>query len=150
MNLSKKLLIILAASAFSSVAFAGDCDITVGGNDAMQFDTKEIVLKKSCAEVTITLKHTGKLPKSAMGHNIVISEEANMNAIVEAGIKAGLAKEYLPSDKSKVLAYTKIIGGGESTSVKVKTASLAGKKKLMFYCTFPGHFALMKGTVVLK
>ncbi|MGL5470158.1 MAG: plastocyanin/azurin family copper-binding protein, partial [Shewanella sp.] len=35
--------------------------------------------------------------------------------------------------------------GGESSSVTFKTDGLAGKD-LTFFCSFPGHFAMMKGS----
>ena len=46
---------------------------------------------------------------------------------------------------ARVLATTKLIGGGESSSVTFKTDGLAGKD-LTFFCSFPGHFAMMKGS----
>ena len=45
--------------------------ITISGNDTMQFDTKEFEVN-SGEKVELELKNTGKLPKIAMGHNLVI------------------------------------------------------------------------------
>ncbi len=39
---------------------------------------KEMVVEKSCPDVTVTLNHTGNLPEVAMGHNCVIAETAEM------------------------------------------------------------------------
>lgn len=33
----------------------------------MQYDKKELTVAGDCAEVELTLKHTGKLPAAAMG-----------------------------------------------------------------------------------
>ena len=60
-------------------------------------------------------------------------------------MSAGADNNYLPKDDPRVLAHTKLVGGGESTSVTFKTDGLAGKD-LTFFCSFPGHFAMMKGT----
>ena len=62
-----------------------------------------------------------------------------------AGMSAGVDHDYLPKDDPRILAHTKLVGGGESTSVTFKTDGLAGKD-LTFFCSFPGHFALMKGS----
>ena len=60
-------------------------------------------------------------------------------------MSAGAENGYLPKDDPRVLAHTKLIGGGESSSVTFKTDGLAGKD-LTFFCSFPGHFAMMKGS----
>ena len=60
-------------------------------------------------------------------------------------MSAGVDHDYLPKDDPRILAHTKLVGGGESTSVTFKTDGLAGKD-LTFFCSFPGHFALMKGS----
>ncbi|HBI76456.1 MAG TPA: azurin, partial [Alteromonas macleodii] len=47
----------------ASGAFANECEVTVESNDAMQFNTSNVVIPASCSEFTVTLKHTGQLPK---------------------------------------------------------------------------------------
>ena len=46
-------------------------EITISGNDTMQFDVKnfEVTARN---DVKITFKNVGKLPKIAMGHNLVL------------------------------------------------------------------------------
>lgn len=99
----------------------------------------------TCKEVTVTLNHTGKLPVTAMGHNWVLASTADYQTVATAGMSAGAENGYLPKDDARVLAHTKLIGGGESSSVTFKTDGLAGKD-LTFFCSFPGHFAMMKGS----
>jgi azurin len=65
-----------------------------------------------------------------------------------AGVSAGLDKDYLPAGDQRVIAHTKIIGGGESTSVKFKTSQLTKGGDYTFFCSFPGHSALMKGRLI--
>ena len=126
---------------------AGNCATTVEANDAMQFNTKEIQVSKACKEFTITLKHTGPQPKASMGHNIVIGKTEDMDGIFKDGVGAA-DTDYVKPDDARVVAHTKLIGGGEESSLTLDPAKLAdGEYK--FACTFPGHGALMNGKVTL-
>ena len=126
---------------------AGNCATTVEANDAMQFNTKEIQVSKACKEFTITLKHTGTQPKASMGHNIVIGRAEDMDGIFKDGVGAADTDYVKPGD-ARVVAHTKLIGGGEEASLTLDPAKLAdGEYK--FACTFPGHGALMNGKVTL-
>ena len=138
-----------AAPADSAAApAAGNCAATVESNDNMQFNTKDIQISKACKEFTITLKHTGTQPKSGMGHNIVISKAEDMDGVLKDGASAGAEADYVKAGDARIVGHTKLIGGGEEASVTVDPAKLAdGSYK--FYCSFPGHGALMNGTVTL-
>ncbi|MET0357183.1 MAG: azurin [Cellvibrio sp.] len=134
----------------SSVALADNCAVTIGGNDAMQFDKKTIVVGKACKKFTVTLNHTGKLAKNVMGHNWVLSKTEDAQAVSTDGMAAGLDKNYLKPDDARVIAATKVIGGGETTSVEVPVSKLTKDGKYTYFCSFPGHVALMKGTLTLE
>jgi len=129
---------------------AAECAITVEGNDAMQFNTKAIEIPATCKDFSVTLKHVGKLPKASMGHNWVLSKTADEAAITGEAIKAGAAKDYLDTSDARIIAHTKLIGGGESDSVTFPVSKLAAGEAYSFFCSFPGHAALMKGTVTVK
>ena len=136
------------AASTAAAPAAGNCAVTVESNDNMQFNTKDIQVSKACKEFTITLKHTGTQPKSGMGHNIVISKAEDMDGILKDGAAAGADADYVKAGDARVVGHTKLIGGGEETSVTVDPAKLAdGSYK--FYCSFPGHGALMNRTVTL-
>ncbi len=146
--------IILAALlpfgiSFVNTAFAAECEVVVEGNDIMQFSTKQISVPSSCENFKVTLKHVGQLPKAAMGHNIVVSKKADAAAVAGAAIGAGLAKEYVPQD-GKVIAATKLVGGGETASTTIDVSKLQKGESYLFYCTFPGHFAIMQGALTLN
>ena len=141
----KKVLALLLLSSLAAPALADECALTIEGNDAMQFNQQAMSVPATCKEVTVTLNHTGKLPVAGMGHNWVLSSTADYQAVASAGMSAGPGNDYLPKGDPRVLAHTKLIGGGESSSVTFKTEGLAGKE-LTFFCSFPGHFALMNGT----
>ena len=52
-------------------------------------------------------------------------------------------------DMPEVIAKTAIIAGGGETSVSFDPSTLNKEGKYIFLCTFPGHYAIMKGNVVL-
>ena len=136
-----------AAAGDAAAPAAGNCATTVEANDAMQFNTKEIQVSKACKEFTITLKHTGTQPKESMGHNIVIGKAEDMDGIFKDGAGAA-ATDYVKPDDARVVAHTKLVGGGEEASLTLDPAKLAGGE-YKFACTFPGHGALMNGKVTL-
>ncbi|MGB3291168.1 MAG: azurin [Burkholderiaceae bacterium] len=142
----------VAAALFSIMtvpAMAAQCEATIESNDAMQFNLKEMTVDKSCKEFTVNLKHVGKLPKAAMGHNWVLTKEADKQGAATDGMAAGLDKDYVKPGDARVIASTKIIGGGESTSVTFDVAKLAAGENYAFFCSFPGHWAIMTGTLKL-
>ncbi|QBW78423.1 azurin [Bordetella pertussis] len=136
-------------AAFSAPVLAAECSVDIAGTDQMQFDKKAIEVSKSCKQFTVNLKHTGKLPRNVMGHNWVLTKTADMQAVEKDGIAAGLDNQYLKAGDTRVLAHTKVLGGGESDSVTFDVAKLAAGDDYTFFCSFPGHGALMKGTLKL-
>lgn len=139
-----------AASAPATEAAApaaGGCSVDIAADDLMKFDLQEITVKASCGQFTVNLKHTGKQPAAAMGHNVVIAKAADKNAIVADGASAGAAGGYVKAGDERVVAATKLIGGGEEASVTFDTAKLAKDGAYEFFCTFPGHVAVMHGKV---
>ncbi|MGH8265608.1 MAG: azurin [Steroidobacterales bacterium] len=135
-------LALIAAAPFAS---AKTCSVAIEGNDQMQFNLKEIKVDADCTEVEVTLSHPGKFPAAAMGHNWVLAKSEDLQAIVNAGATAGLDNNYLPKGDARIIASTRIIGGGESTSVKFRTSKLTKGGDYEFFCSFPGHWAIMHG-----
>ncbi len=136
-------------AAATAPAFAANCSVEVESNDAMQFNTKAISVPASCKDFTVKLKHVGKMPKSAMGHNWVLSKTADMQGVGTDGIAAGADKNYLKPGDTRVIAHTKLIGGGESDSVTFAVSKLKAGEDYTFFCSFPGHSGLMKGALTL-
>ena len=140
-------LVLLGVAAHASAA--PNCTIKLQGNDAMQFDLKTATVSASCATIDIQLVHAGKLPVTAMGHNVVVSATADVSAISMAGMKAGAAANYVPKGDARVIAATPMIGGGGKTSTKFAGGKLKAGGDYSFFCSFPGHEGLMHGTVKL-
>jgi azurin len=99
----------------------------------------------ACKTVAINLKHTGKLPRNAMGHNWVLSATENAQAAAKDGWATGLENQYFKPNDSRIIAGTKIIGGGKSDSVSFNLSDLKVGGDYTFFCSFVGHFAMMKG-----
>ncbi len=140
------MLVSPAWVLFCNPAAAADaCKLEISGNDSMQYDKKELDVPASCKEVSVTLHHTGKLPAAAMGHNWVLVSTPDLAAVATAGMGAGAAADYVPAGDKRVLAHTKLVGGGQTTSVTFSTAGLKAGGDYSYLCTFPGHNALMRG-----
>ena len=146
-----KIRHIAAASLLlaCSGAFAADkvCKVEIAGTDQMQFDKKEIVIAPDCTQVELTLKHTGKLAVQTMGHNWVLTKTSDVAGVANDGMGAGLPKDYVKAGETRVIAHTKVVGGGQSTSVTFPTSKLKKGEAYTYFCSFPGHFAIMKGVL---
>jgi azurin len=131
-------------------AVVANCATEIEGTDAMQFNVGSIVVPASCTEFKITLKHTGTMPVAAMGHNVVITKAADMQAVAAEGMGAGAAAAYVKAGDARVIAHTSLIGGGETTSVSFPVSKIKDGGPYEFFCSFPGHSALMKGTIAVE
>ena len=141
-------LITLAATALGATA-QDAVKLEITGNDQMQYDKKELTVTEG-QKVTLTLKHIGKLPKAAMGHNIVILKTGTEIAPFAMKCAPAAATDYIPQDeetKKLMIAHTDMVGGGESSTITF-TAPAAGEYP--YICSFPGHFGLMTGKLIVK
>jgi azurin len=139
-------VLLLGALSLARLAHADPCQLEISGNDQMQYDKQTLSVPASCQQVTLTLHHIGKLPREAMGHNWVLVSAADFNAVANAGMGAGLANDYVAPGDKRVLAHTKTVGGGQTSSVSFPTSILKPGGDYRYLCTFPGHNALMRGT----
>ena len=122
-----------------------EIEIILNSDDLMRFD-KNMLVVQSGQKITLTLNHTGKMDKSIMGHNFVLlKKDVDVTAFAE---KAILAKnnEYIP-EGDEVIVYTKLLGGGESDTIIFDAPE---KGYYTYLCTFPGHWGLMKGKLIVK
>ena len=117
--------------------------VALTGNDMMQYNAKEITVAAG-RTVKLTLTHTGAMPASAMGHNFVLLKPGTDAMAFAAAGAAAQATDYIsPDHADKVIAQTKLVGGGESDTIEF-AAPAPGTYE--FICTFPGHSAIMRGT----
>ena len=129
---------------------ADSCNQVIEGNDMLQFNLKEMVVSSSCSEITVTLKHTGAMPANVMGHNWVLTNTADFMPVATAGGGAGLGNNYVPVNDARVIAASAVIGGGAETSVTFSGDLLSAGGDYTFFCSFPGHYAIMKGSFVVR
>jgi azurin len=146
---AKAVAVSLLVLASGQVFAEEKCSITVDSTDQMTFDKKEIEISKSCKTFTVNLTHSGSLPKQVMGHNWVLSKEADAQPVAMDGLSAGIDNSYLKADDARVIAHTKVIGAGETDSVSFDVSKLSAGEKYLFFCSFPGHISMMKGTLKL-
>lgn len=121
-------------------------NIVITGNDLMQFSLSEIKVKAG-QKVKLTLRHIGTLDKNVMGHNVVILKPGVDIAEFASLASTEKANDYIPADTQDVIVHTKIVGGGETTSIEFEAPALGTYD---FICSFPAHFAMMKGKFIVE
>jgi len=126
------------------------CKLEITGNDMIQYDKKQLKVGADCTQLELTLTHVGKLPAASMGHDWVLVKADDMAAVASDGLAAGAANNYVKKDDARVIAHTKVIGGGESASVTFATSALKKGQSYKYMCTFPGHNALMNGDFIIE
>ena len=156
-GLLKKIFIIALSLIGFTVQSAeeekkiGPIKIVIESNDLMKFDKSSINVEKG-KEYEITLKNVGKLPKVAMGHNLIILKPG-INALTfgQALITkygATVQNEWNPVKGSMlILKQTKMLGPGEQETLKIKFDKSGAYHYL---CSFPGHFGQMRGIINVK
>ena len=118
--------------------------VSLTANDTMQFSSKEFTAKVG-QTLEIEFKNVGKMPVEAMGHNLVIlAIGADPMAFGVAATPAKDTGHIPPGMKDSVLAHTKVLGPGESETLTF-TPTKSGQYP--FLCSFPGHFAAMRGLI---
>lgn len=116
----------------------------------MQFTVREFTLDAG-QQIELTLVHEGRLQAQVMGHNVVILQQGETalafgrEVMSEGG---AMDNDYLPENmRDRTIAFTDMIGGGETTSVRFTAPDAPGE--YAFVCTFPGHFGAMHGKMIV-
>lgn len=122
-------------------------EFTIEGNDQMKYNLDRMDVKEG-QMVKVTLKNVGELPKEAMGHNwVLLAQGTDKEAFSMAAMEAK-ATDYIPADyASSIIAHTTLLGPGEEVTIEFAAPS---KGFYSFICSFPGHHALMNGTLYVN
>lgn len=121
--------------------------IEITGDDQMRYDKKELRIPAGTV-VVLTLKHAGKLPKSAMGHNWVLLEQGiDMANFGQEAMKAKDNDYIPPALEGNIIAHTRMLGGGESDTIIFNSPPIG---IYTFLCSFPGHYVLMNGKFIVE
>lgn len=83
-----------------------------------------------------------------MGHNVAIAKASDVQAVNTDGLTAGPDAGYVKPGDARIVAHTGLIGGGRTTSLSFPVSKIQGDE-YEFFCSFPGHAALMKGTITV-
>lgn len=134
-------------SVIDTAQVEGKTVLAIEGNDLMKFNKKELSAKVG-VPIKLVLVHTGKIARNAMGHNVVIlKEETDVAEFVNAAASA-VGTDYIPeSYKDKIIAHTRLLGGGEHDAIEF-TIDKAGT--YVYLCSFPGHSAIMRGVLIVE
>lgn len=133
------------SSSSGGGASSGPVTLEIGSKgEELAFDKTEL---RVAAGQTVTLRF--KNNSAVQQHNWILIKggDAEAAAIANAGLSAGPAANYLPADKSNILAESSLANGGETVEVTF-TAPAAGT--YIFICTVPGHYPLMQGKLVVN
>ena len=154
-NFLRGLLYAGIASGFligmtAGVARANDCKVTLQTDDALRFNPSHITVPATCKDFTVTLTHTGHLPPLAMSHNWVLTKKSDLDGVARTGMLAGADAHHVDQKDKRVIAHTKLIGTGETTSVTFAVAQLKAGEPYVFLCTFAGHSPIMRGTLSVQ
>jgi azurin len=137
-TVAKKEMIVVDSNGVVNVSMITD--------DRMKFNLKKITVKAG-QKIKLTLTHTGKLDKRIMGHNVVFLNKGTNLSTFASKASASKENDYIPLGSLAVLANTKMLGGGETTTIEF-TAPEAGSYD--YICSFPAHYALMKGKLIVQ
>ena len=141
------LLFFISLCIFTNCNIENDVNkIVITSDDYMKFNTSKITVK-SGKLVKLTLKHIGRLDVQVMGHNFVLLKDKV--DIVEFANKAAMASknQYIPVESNEVIVYTDMIGGGQETTIEFLPPEVGVYN---FICSFPGHYAMMKGKFIVE
>lgn len=120
--------------------------IVLEGNDQMQYNNTAFTVK--AGEVTITIKNVGSLPAEAMSHDVVVLKPGtDVKEVGMASAQNGGIEKVEGALKDAVIGYTEMAGPGEE---KTATFKLTEPGVYPFFCSFPGHFAAMQGTITVE
>lgn len=127
-----------------------NCEDEISAGDTLAFDKSSLDIPTGCDSFKVTLHHSGQYPVTVMGHNLVVTKMADIDAVAKNSLGAGPYRHYVePSDK-RVVTRSKVIGGGKSVELKIDVAKLrAAGGGFGYFCSFPGHAHGMRGQINL-
>ena len=113
----------------------------------LQYAQKELRVKGG-AKVSLTFRNLDP----SMPHNVVIVQPDRLTAIMDASMKLaaspkGLAKHYVPDDKG-VIALSPVLQSGNSYVMYFRSPRKPGVYP--YLCTYPGHWQVMQGKLMVE
>ncbi len=125
---------------------AEEVTLVLNTGDALEYDKNELRIKEG-QSVTLALNHSGQMAKEAMGHNFVLLKAGTDIPTFANEALDARENEYIPEGNEQVIVHTKLIGGGESDTI---TFEAPPKGTYDYICSFPGHYSLMQGKLIVE
>lgn len=142
--MKKKIIMAIMSVGFVLLAGCGSSKtVTIKpvGNE-MKYEKIHFIVE---AGQKITLVMDNVATAEAMKHNVVVLTDSSF--ISEVGMAAITEPDYIP-EHSAILAATPIAGAGEKTQVTFTAPSEPGNYP--FICTYPGHYTMMSGVMIVR
>jgi len=143
------LLAVLAATSMGLAQDAGTViELKPSANVAtpLAYDKTDFTAKAGERIKLVFSNNGGALPQP---HNVVLCKPGTGDKVVAAAMSMltdpnGMAKAYVP-ESADIIAHTLFAQPGETKSTEVTLPAEVGDYP--FFCTFPGHAAIMKGVI---
>ena len=119
------------------------------GTDRMKYNLDAFAVPPDSL-VKLNFRNVGKMPKAAMGHNVVFLKAGVDSGAFATAAAAARDSEYIPVQlEDQILAHTKLLGPGESDTIEFTVPTVNGNYE--FLCSFPAHlFAGMRGVMTVE
>ena len=147
-SLASTLVCAFTIAACSHAPQEPPKEVKIIATDKMGYDVTAFDVKPG-QKVSLTFTNLGKLPKEAMGHDLLLLDKNTDVAKFAEAAAAHKETDYEPPDqKFKVLARTKVLGPGETDTVTFTAPQVPGP--YVYMCSCPGHFVSgMKGVMTV-
>jgi azurin len=134
-----------APAAAAAVLPVLEITIKPDAANPLAYDTKTISAK---AGQKIKLTFTNTHPTLPQPHNIVIGKLGTKDKMmgIAMGAMTLVDKGYIP-DSPDILAHTKLLQPGSSETIEF---SVPAAGEYPYFCTFPGHVAIMNGILTAQ
>ena len=136
-----KLILLSLILVGCGTSYDQTIEIESLGNQ-MKYNVPQI---KASPGSTIQIIFSNNASMEVVKHNIVVLK--TKEAIDEVGKAALNAPNYLPENPN-IIAASQMIGPGETTELVVNLP--AEKGVYPFICTYPGHYQVMQGKIVVE
>ena len=125
--------------------WTGDPDqvLSLGTKPGLKFDTESFQVKAG-SHIKLIFNNNDD-----MTHNLVITQPNTADEVGTAALNLGLkgsAQDYVPKS-AKVLFHTGLLQPDSSETIYFVAPTQPGTYQ--FVCTYPGHAAVMRGTIVV-
>ena len=127
-------------------AIKGAREIEIETGQNLSYVTKEITVKAG-EPLAFTLANPDVVP-----HNWVLVQPDSLQTVGQLGNQLianpdAYARQYIP-DSDKVIVHTDIVPPGEKQTIYFPAPAQPGRYP--FLCTFPGHWMVMNGVMVVE